>query len=142
MESANNIYIFMEYCDGGTLVDQMIRRKGRFKEDEIYTVFCHLMNGYRVLYQAKVLHEDIKPENILINRGVYKLADFGLAIFSENYKYTSKRRGTLYYMAFEKLTKKEYVANVKSDIYSLGVLLYELIVGKHPYIEKRGLELK
>jgi hypothetical protein len=46
----------MEYCNGGALVDQMIKRKSSFKEEEVYTVFCHLMNGYRVLYNAKVLH--------------------------------------------------------------------------------------
>lgn len=89
-----------------------------------------------------MLHEDIKPENVLVKDGVYKIADFGLAIFSENYKYTSKRRGTLYYMAFEKITRKEYTANVKSDIYSMGVMLFEVITGRHPYIDKRGLEIK
>ncbi len=100
VESLNHIYILMEFCNQGTLISQMKARFNYFTEGEIYKLFCHLIKGYKVLYDAKVLHEDLKPENILIRDGVYKIADFGLAIFSENYKYTSKRRGTLYYMAF------------------------------------------
>lgn len=101
-----------------------------------------MVNGYRVFYEAKVLHEDIKPENVLVHEGVFKLADFGLAISAENTKCSSKRRGTLYYMSLEKLTKKDYISNYKSDIYSLGVMMYEIITRRHPYVENRGLNLK
>lgn len=132
VESQNNIYIFMEFCNGGTLFD--LANKRNLAEDEIYDLFCQLMKGYKVLYDHKIIHEDIKLENILIHDGIYKISDFGLAITSENYKYGIKRKGTLSYMPYEKLTKKDYVANSKCDIYSFGIVMYELICRRHPYI--------
>jgi serine/threonine protein kinase len=54
-------------------------------------VFYQTIKGYKVLYDKKILHQDLKPENVLIDNGLYKLADFGLSIFYEGYKYTNKR---------------------------------------------------
>ena len=56
------------------------------------------MNGYKVLYEAKILHQDIKPENILLKKNTYKITDFGFSIFMENYKYGESREGTLRYI--------------------------------------------
>lgn len=63
------------------------------------------MNGYRVLFDRKILHQDIKPDNILLKNKTYKITDFGFSIFHEGYKYTKKREGTISYMPFEKLTE-------------------------------------
>ena len=82
--SANNYYIFMECCNGGTLYDVVKAKRSKnsfFEEEELYDIFYQCMNGYKVLYEKKILHQDIKPGNILIKNGVYKLADFGLSVF-------------------------------------------------------------
>jgi serine/threonine-protein kinase ULK/ATG1 len=57
------------------------------------------MNGYKVLFDKKILHQDIKPENILIRKNIFKLADFGLSIFYEGYDFGDSREGTLSYIA-------------------------------------------
>lgn len=54
-------------------------------------MFYQLVKGYKILFDKKILHQDLKPENVLIDRGVYKLADFGLSIFYEGYKFTNRR---------------------------------------------------
>lgn len=82
--SEKNYYIFMEYCKDGTLWDLIQNKKKQkiqFKELEIYDLFYQCMMGYKVLYDKKVLHQDIKPGNILVDDGTFKLADFGLSIF-------------------------------------------------------------
>lgn len=82
--SNNNYYIFMEYCDGGTLYDIIQNKKSNgivFTEEELYDLFYQCMSGYKVLFDKKILHQDIKAGNILVKNGVYKLADFGLSVF-------------------------------------------------------------
>lgn len=59
--SGKNYYIFMEYCPDGTLEDLIKKKKGHFTEEEIFDIFYQLMNGYKVLYDAKILHQDLKP---------------------------------------------------------------------------------
>lgn len=77
----------MEFCPDGTLEDLMKRKKGHFTEEEILDIFYQLMSGYRVLYDAKILHQDLKPENVLMKNGQLKLTDFGFSIFYEGFKY-------------------------------------------------------
>ena len=79
--SSKNYYIFMEFCEEGTLEDLARSKKGQFTEKEILEIFYQIMEGYRVLWNAKILHQDLKPENILINQGKFKLTDFGFSIF-------------------------------------------------------------
>jgi len=107
-------------------------------EQQIMSIFYQLVRGYKVLYDKKILHQDLKPDNVLIDRDCYKLADFGLSIFYEGYKFTNKREGTLNYIALEKLTKLDYKGNPLSDVYSLGVIAFELVLGRHPYIKTQG----
>lgn len=125
----------MEYCDGGTLAKLL--HKPSWDPTTIQRLFRELASGYEVLYRAGVLHEDIKPDNVLIHRGTYKIADFGLARILETERHaTTKRRGTLKYMAPEKLIRKEYVGDVSSDVYSMGVMFFEAATGKHPYFDQ------
>lgn len=124
MYSAKNYYIFMEYCEGGTLYDEYVRKKNHiFEEEELMDIFYQCMNGYKVLFDKKIMHQDIKPENILIRKNTYKLADFGLSLFYEGHDFGDTREGTLSYIAPEKLCLK-YVGNPKADIYSFGVMFY------------------
>lgn len=89
MYSTNYYYIFMEYCEGtlSELVQNKRREGVEFKEQEIYDLFYQCMRGYKGLYDKKILHQDIKPANILIKKGVYKLADFGFGLFYEGHDF-------------------------------------------------------
>jgi aurora kinase len=95
----------MEYCKDGTLLDLM-RKKVNFTEEEIFDIFYQLMKGYRVLWERKILHQDLKPENVLIKENKLKLTDFGFSILYEGHKYSNVREGTVHYMPLEKLTEK------------------------------------
>lgn len=130
--SSRHYYIFMEYCEGS--LGELMSSGKKLNEDELHRLFYQLMCGYKVLFDRKILHQDLKPDNILTQNGTFKIADFGLSIFIDKHKYSEKRQGTLSYIAPEKLTVRDYVGNPKSDIYSVGVIMFELIVGKHPYI--------
>jgi serine/threonine protein kinase len=114
-------------------------RKGqRLTDDEQLRVFYQLVSGYKVLYDRKILHQDLKPDNILLKSGTYKIADFGLSVFYEGHTYDDRRQGTVSYIAPEKLTVREYRGHPKSDVYSMGVIMFELMMGRHPYAEYRG----
>lgn len=96
----------MEFCPDGTLEDLRVKKNNIFTEDEIFDIFYQLMNGYKVLWYNKILHQDLKPDNVLIKKGKLKLADFGFSIFYEGVKHGNIRVGTLPYMPLEKLTEK------------------------------------
>jgi len=100
------------------------------------------LNGYKVLWDKKILHQDLKPENILIKNGKYKITDFGYSIFYEGIKLDGERRGTIPYMPFEKFTVLDYTANTKSDIFSLGVIFFKMLTGKHPYVPNGFIDWK
>lgn len=87
-----------------------------------------------MLWEKKILHQDIKPDNILIKDGSYKITDFGFSIFYEGVRLGKYRLGTCEYMPFEKLSQQDYFASTKSDIFSFGVIFYKMITGKHPYV--------
>ena len=92
-----------------------------------------VLDGYDQIASVGILHQDLKPDNIFINDGMFKIGDFGLSckINSENLV----RGGTFEYMAPEQLNWKKKVTQ-KIDIYSLGIMFYQLIFGFHPYFEK------
>jgi serine/threonine protein kinase len=81
----------MEYCPDGTLEDLRKKKNNMFSEAEIFDIFYQLMNGYKVLWNAKILHQDLKLENVLIKDGRYKLTDFGFSIFYEGVKHSNIR---------------------------------------------------
>lgn len=126
----------MEYCEGS--LAQMLQSGCRLSEKEQLKVFYQLVSGYKVLFDRKILHQDLKPDNILVSKGTYKISDFGLSVFYEAHRYDERREGTVSYIAPEKLTLKEYRGNPKSDIYSMGVIMFELLTGRGPYADYRG----
>lgn len=69
------------------------------EESRVLDLVYQLVSGYKVLFDSKILHQDIKPQNILIKDGVYKLADFGLSVFYESYDFDTKREGAVGYIA-------------------------------------------
>lgn len=128
--------IIMEYTDGGDLGELLKKRGTLLPLDAVY--YCMgIAAGLSPIHQAGIVHRDLKPSNILLKRqGEYlvpKIADFGLARWIDpRYEIqTTKRSGTPYYMAPEMIEGKG--VSSKTDIYSLGVILYELLCGITPF---------
>jgi serine/threonine-protein kinase ULK/ATG1 len=134
LKTANNMYLVYEFCDGGTLEDILIKRH-HLPEPEALQIFAQLVNAFKAIYTENILHRDLKPSNILIHNGIYKIADFGFCKkMSGAQEMTYTMVGSPIYMAPEVL--KGYAYNIKADIWSLGVVLYEILYGICPYEEK------
>ena len=126
-KTKKEIYFILEYCNGGDLSEYIDSKSTDF--DSKY--FYEILDSLNYLYKNGVLHRDIKPQNILIKDNTIKIADFGFAkSFSKNDLLTTFC-GSPLYMAPEIILNKEYT-NL-SDIWSLGVVLYELLTKTHPY---------
>ena len=112
------------------------------QEGEIVRILKQICKGYKVLYQNKIIHRDIKPENILLSKGVYKIADFGFGRFVNDPEEISMKTmlGSPIYASPQILKKEPYSA--KCDIWSLGILLYQLLYFKYPFDIKTVQELR
>lgn len=84
LQTANSLYIVTEFCKDGDL-RQLLAKKKKLNENEALNIFMQLVEGFKELNKHGVIHRDLKPANILLNNGVYKLADFGFARFVENF---------------------------------------------------------
>jgi non-specific serine/threonine protein kinase len=132
IDSENRIYIVMEYVEGDPLRTKI--DKGVSDIDQILNITKQICEGLEKAHQAGIVHRDIKPENILIdNDGRVKILDFGLAKLKGVSKLTKESctLGTIYYISPEQLQGKE--VDHRSDIWSLGVVLYELFTGEVPF---------
>jgi len=124
-------YISMEYVDGEDL-SSLLRRIGRLPQDKAVQIARQLCAGLAAAHDQGILHRDLKPANIMIDgRGRAKITDFGLAGLAEGIAGDEARAGTPMYMAPEQLEGKE--VTVRSDLYSLGLVLYELFTGKRAF---------
>ena len=116
-------YIIMEFCENGDL-DKPIVNKSFIKEKD--KLAYQIINAVHSCYKNNIVHRDLKPQNIFLDKDLnVKLGDFGL---SDNFKYgrkESSESGTKHYMCYEKIKKFEHNP-FKADLYSLGVILYEL----------------
>jgi serine/threonine protein kinase len=128
-------YILMEYAEGGTLENQIekaARDKKPFSGSDLLAIFKQLVAGMKVINE-KLVHRDIKPDNILICKNNFKISDFGLSkvVTEATRKSSFKGFGCIQYMApeawrFEKNT-------VQLDIYSMGIVFYQLATLRHPF---------
>ena len=127
-------YISMEYVDGEDLAS-LLRRIGRLPGDKAIQVARQLCAGLAAAHDQGILHRDLKPANVMIDgRGRVKITDFGLASLAGELHGAEVRAGTPAYMAPEQREGKEVTQ--RSDIYALGLVLYELFTGK-PALEGR-----
>lgn len=133
-------FIVMEFLGGGCLKDK-IHREGLFSEEKTVAVVRIISDGLRYVHKSGIIHGDLKPANIMLNAaGDYKIADFGLAEFDfedGKVKNEKRRTGTPTYMSPEQV-KGERIDR-RSDIYSLGVTIYEMLTGRVPF---PGTDLK
>ncbi|XP_010634932.1 serine/threonine-protein kinase Nek3 isoform X1 [Fukomys damarensis] len=133
-EAEGHLYIVMEYCDGGDLMQKIKQQKGKlFPEDMILNWFTQMCLGVNHIHKKRVLHRDIKSKNVFLTQsGKVKLGDFGSArLLSSPMAFACTYVGTPYYVPPEIWENLPY--NNKSDIWSLGCILYELCTLKHPF---------
>ncbi|XP_072832271.1 serine/threonine-protein kinase Nek5 isoform X2 [Vicugna pacos] len=131
----NRLFIVMEYCDGGDLMKRIKRQRGvLFSEDQILSWFVQISLGLKHIHDRKILHRDIKAQNIFLSKNgmVAKLGDFGIArVLNNTMELARTCVGTPYYLSPEICQNKPY--NNKTDIWSLGCVLYELCTLRHPF---------
>ena len=124
-------FLSMEYVDGEDLAG-LLHRIGRLPEDKALVTARQLCAGLQAAHDRGVIHRDLKPQNIMMNkRGEVVIMDFGLAAIADQLTGAEVRNGTPAYMAPEQLKGAEVTA--RSDIYALGLVLYETFTGKRPF---------
>ncbi|KAJ3427421.1 aurora a [Anaeramoeba flamelloides] len=128
------VYLVLEYANGGELFKQLCKVK-RFEEPLAANYIASLASALSYCHSKNVIHRDIKPENILIGKnGELKIADFGWSVLAEEARRTTFC-GTLDYLSPEMIDGDGYGQTI--DVWSIGILLYEFLVGKPPF-EARG----
>ena len=137
-KSGGNIYLILEYCSGGDLSQFL---KGRaMKEKYVRKFMYQISKGLKYLSDNQILHRDLKPQNILLDeKGDLKIADFGFARYIDGDTMVETLCGTPLYMAPEIIKKQKY--NEKSDLWSVGVIMYQMLFGIRPYNAKNIMDL-
>jgi serine/threonine-protein kinase len=124
-------FISMEYIDGEDLAS-LLKRIGRLPSDKALEIARKVCAGLAAAHERGVIHRDLKPQNIMLNkRGEVVIMDFGLAAVADALEGVEARNGTPAYMAPEQLRGESVTA--RSDIYSLGLVIYELFTGKRAF---------
>lgn len=137
-KTTNNIYLIIEYCNEGDLM-QHLKARGRLTEEETIEFLVQILNGFKTLVKNNIMHRDFKLANILKHNGVIKIADFGFAKILTDDAFASTMLGSPLNMAPEILGGNDY--NNKADIWSIGTCVYELLFGRPPYTAKNIVEL-
>lgn len=124
----------MEYADAGDLYQKIVKYQGNntyFEEEEVWSIFLQMVKGLKALHALKILHRDMKSANIfLTNEGIVKLGDLNVSkVAKKGLLYT--QTGTPYYASPEVWKDQPY--DHKSDIWSLGCVLYEMITLQPPF---------
>ncbi len=130
-EVDGQVFLSMEFIDGEDL-GSLLRRIGRLPSDKALEIARQLCAGLAAAHETGVLHRDLKPANVMIDgRGKARITDFGLAVLGDDANAAEARAGTPGYMAPEQVAGKD--ASARSDIYSLGLVFYELFTGKRAF---------
>ena len=140
-EEDGNYYIVMEYIEGKTL-KQLLQKRGALTLNEVIDIMTQLTDGLAHAHEAYIIHRDIKPQNIMIeDNGLVKITDFGIAMAlnSTQLTKTNSVMGSVHYLPPEQANGKG--STVKSDIYSLGILMYELLTGSVPFKGDTAVEI-
>ncbi|KXL42483.1 hypothetical protein M433DRAFT_59367 [Acidomyces richmondensis BFW] len=132
-ENRNELYLIMEYVDGGELFHYVDERKG-LPEDETVYIFRQIVSALLYCHRLRICHRDLKPENILLNQKdlTVKLIDFGMAALQPEGRLLSTPCGSPHYAAPEVVSSKPY-DGTQADVWSCGVILYVMLTGTTPY---------
>lgn len=135
------LYMVLEFVRGETL-DTIMQRRGALPAEEAIPVFCQVLDGIDHAHELGIVHRDIKPANIMLTEnGKLKVLDFGIARLLGSARMTRAGNiiGTLEYMAPEQVKGQE--TDARSDIYALGMMLYEILTGRLPFQTENEFEL-
>jgi len=140
-EDDGNFYIVMEFINGQTL-KQLIKKRGRLSVPEVVDIMTQLTDGLAHAHDSYIIHRDIKPQNIMIlDDGMVKITDFGIAmaINASDLTQTNSVMGSVHYLPPEQASGKG--STIKSDIYSLGIMMYEMLAGVMPFRGETAVEI-
>ncbi|KAL6127290.1 hypothetical protein ACLB2K_075331 [Fragaria x ananassa] len=133
-EDANNVYIVMELCEGGELLDKILSRGGRYTEDDAKVIVVQILSVVAYCHLQGVVHRDLKPENFLFatkeEDSPMRVIDFGLSDFIRPDQRLNDIVGSAYYVAPEVLHRSY---SVEADMWSIGVITYILLCGSRPF---------
>ena len=134
-------YIVMEYIEGQTL-KQLLKKRGKLTLSEAIDIMLQLTDGMAHAHDSYIIHRDLKPQNIMIkDDGQIKITDFGIAMAlnSTQLTQTNSVMGSVHYLPPEQAAGKG--STIKSDIYSMGIIFYELLTGELPFRGDNAVEI-
>ena len=137
----NLYYIVMEYVDGKT-IKQLLKKRGSLTLSEAIDIMLQLTDGMSHAHDSYIIHRDLKPQNIMIkDDGQIKITDFGIAMAlnSTQLTQTNSVMGSVHYLPPEQASGKG--STIKSDIYSMGIIFYELLSGSLPFRGDNAVEI-
>ena len=138
------LWIVTEYLEEGDLsnfIERKKKAKKKIKKKTIWKIGVQILLGLIELNKLKIIHRDIKPANLFLNKkSIIKIGDFNISKIIKKKKFCNTQIGTPYYLAPEIWRKDNYTETC--DIFSFGIILYELLFLKHPFLSKSKLELK
>jgi len=140
-EDDGTYYIVMEYVDGKTL-KQLLKKRGTLTLSEAIDIMSQLTDGMAHAHDSYIIHRDLKPQNIMIkDDGQIKITDFGIAMAlnSTQLTQTNSVMGSVHYLPPEQASGKG--CTIKSDIYSMGIIFYELLSGSLPFRGDNAVEI-
>lgn len=140
-EDDGKYFIVMEYIEGRTL-KSLIKKRGALTLSEVIDIMLQLTSGLACAHESYIIHRDIKPQNVLIlDDGRVKITDFGIAMAlnSNELTQTNSVMGSVHYLPPEQANGNG--STIKSDIYSTGILMYELLTGKIPFKGENAVEI-
>jgi len=140
-EDNGSFYIVMEYVEG-KMLKQIVKKRGALTISETIDISNQIMDGLSHAHDSYIIHRDIKPQNILIkDSGLVKITDFGIALALNTVELTQTNSvmGSVHYFPPEQANGKS--STIKSDIYSLGIVMFEMLTGKLPYKGENAVEI-
>ncbi len=140
-EDNGSYYIVMEYIEGKHL-KELIKKRGKLTLSEVIDIMSQVCDGLATAHDSYIIHRDIKPQNIMIlDSGLVKITDFGIAMAlnSTQLTQTNSVMGSVHYLPPEQASGKG--STMQSDIYSMGILMYELLTGSLPFRGENAVEI-
>ena len=140
-EDSGDYYIVMEYIEGKNL-KQLLKKRGKLTCAEVVDIMIQITSAMGVAHESLIIHRDLKPQNILIkDDGEIKITDFGIAMAlnATQLTQTNSAMGSVHYFPPEQANGKG--SSLKSDVYSLGIMMYELLTGSLPFRGDNAVEI-